>query len=416
MTQRRLGNPGRGNLPNFVAVTYALFLAGFFFIPNAVDQYKFYIATVFLPGLFLLPVALRQVWGSSIWLSLLAYLVYMLLSSLWSETFSLESLWRDVRYTAYVLMFILLTVYFFQRNRRLPQAIMLFVTLVAIIAACVSVFTFPGLAQLPALSEQRLVGLGTMDNPNPSAFIYGFCGVYALDYARRHRGSALGWFCAAGVFVIFVLVILTQSNTGLLAFSTACALLLFTDRRNGYSSRGAIIAGTLMGLLSAVFLAWSLGLVNRTIDLGFLNRLPIWVHVLQLWLDAPIFGQGFQVTQVPGPDGTPSIANYAHSLFLSTLRDGGVVGLVLLLLVYFFALRCALQMAVRERRSLYLCLFLFGLVCVLVDTDQIVTRPRELWVILWLPLACLVARELGLAGEGSLQPTAPRAARSPKKT
>ena len=72
-------------------------------------------------------------------------------------------------------------------------------------------------------------------------------------------------------------------------------------------------------------------------------------------------------------------------------------------------------MAVRERRSLYLCLFLFGLVCVLVDTDQIVTRPRELWVILWLPLACLMARELGLAGEGSLHPAAPKAARSPKK-
>jgi O-antigen ligase len=414
VTERRLSNIRRLNLPNLVVVTYTLFLAGFYFVPNAVDQYKFYIAAVFLPGLFLLPITLRQVRGSLIWLSLVAYLAYMLLSSLWSETFSLAVLWRDARYTAYVLMFILLTVYFYQRNRRLPQAIMLFVTLVAIVAAFVSVLTFPDLALLPALTDQRLVGVGTMDNPNPSAFIYGFCGVLALDYARRHLGGPLGWFCASGVVVIFVFVILSQSNTGLLALSTACSLLLFTDHRNG-RSRPAMFVGLLLVLLSALFLAWSLGLVNRSIDLGFVNRLPIWQHVLQLWLDAPIFGQGYQVTQVLEPDGKPGVVNYAHSLFLSTLRDGGIVGLALLLLVYFYALRCALRMAVREHRSLYLCLFLFGLVCVLADTDQIVTRPRELWVILWLPLACLVARELGLAEEGSPNSLATKAARSPKK-
>jgi O-antigen ligase len=415
VTERRLSNIRRLNLPNFVVVTYTLFLAGFFFVPNAVDQYKFYIAAVFLPGLLLLPIALRQIRGSFIWISLLAYLAYMLLSSLWSDTFSPAMLWRDARYTAYVLMFILLTVYFFQRNRRLPQAIMLFVTLVAIVAAFVSVLTFPDVALLPELTEHRLVGIGTMKNPNPSAFIYGFCGVFALDYARRNRSGALGWFCASGVLVIFLLVILTQSNTGLLALSSACALLLFTDHRNGRISRRALFLGFVMVMVSAVFLAWSLGLVNKSIDLGFVNRLPIWRHVVQLWMASPIFGQGYQVTQVLGPGGTPSIMNYAHSLFLSTLRDGGLIGLALLLLVYFFALRSALKMAVRERRSLYLSLFLFGLVCVLADTDQIVTRPRELWVILWLPLACLMARELGLAGEGSPNSAAIKAARSPKK-
>lgn len=40
------------NLPNFLLVSYTLFLAGFYFIPNAVGQYKFYSVAVFLPGLF----------------------------------------------------------------------------------------------------------------------------------------------------------------------------------------------------------------------------------------------------------------------------------------------------------------------------------------------------------------------------
>ena len=45
----------RWSLANVTFGTYSLFLAGFYFVPNAVDLYKFYIAAVFLPGLFLIP-------------------------------------------------------------------------------------------------------------------------------------------------------------------------------------------------------------------------------------------------------------------------------------------------------------------------------------------------------------------------
>lgn len=388
----------RWSLPNVVFATYTLFLTGFFLVPNAVDNYKFYIAAVFLPGLFLLPAALRLVKGSLIWLSLLAYLGYMLLSSLWSVDFSVAALWRDMRYTAYILMFILLTVYFFGRNRQLPDAALQVIALVAIAAAAASVATFPDLASLPALTENRLVGWGTMDNPNPSAFVYGFFGVIALDYARRHWGQALAWVYAAGVAIIILFIILTQSNTGLLALTTACTLLLFTDRRGRQMTRLALVMGLALLAVTAVYLAWVLGAMNSAIDPGFMNRLPIWQHAVDQWRSAPIFGQGYQLQILVDSEGKPAILNYAHSLFLSTLRDGGLVGLLLLSVLCFFALRAGLRMVLTQRRALYLCLFMFGLVCVLVDTDQIVTRPRELWVILWLPLACLTAYDVGLAG------------------
>jgi O-antigen ligase len=405
----------RWTLPNAVFVTYMLFVAGFYFVPNAVDHYKFYIAAVFLPGLFLLPAALRLAKGSYIWPALLAYLAYMLLSSLWSEDFSAALLWRDIRYTAYILLFILLTLYFFGRDRQLPDAILQRVALVVILAAAASVATFPYLASLPALTEHRLVGWGTMDNPNPSAFIYGFFGVIAVDYARRHRGDALAWVYAIGAVIIILFIILTQSNTSLLALASACALLLFTDRRNMRTTRLALFTGLALVVVTAIYLAWVLGLGSAAIDLGFMNRLPIWRHVLEQWQAAPIFGQGYQLQIVMGDDGKPALLNHAHSLFLSTLRDGGLMGLALLLLLYFFALRAALKMALTERRALYLCLFVFGLVCVLVDTDQVVTRPRELWVILWLPLACLTAYEVGLTGDLSAGSAFREAGGSPKK-
>lgn len=389
----------RWSVANIVFVTYTLFLVGFYVVPNAVDLYKFYIATVFFPGLLLLPSVLRQSRRSFIWLTLVAYLGYMLASSLWSEDFSAAMLWQHVRYTLYILSFILLTLYFFMRDRLLPEAILHGLTLAVILAATISILYFEQVTMLPALTEKRLVGLGITENPNPSAFIYGFFGVVALDYARRHWGEKLAYVYAAGAIIIAVFVILTQSNTSLLALSAGSTLLFLVDHRRAWP---ALVTGLLLGLATAIYLAWSLGLTSTAIDIGFVRRLPIWQHILEQWQDAPIFGHGYQKVIMLEDNGEPSIMSYAHSTFLSTLRDGGLVGLALLLLVYFFALRAALKMAFTDDRALYLCLFVFGLVCVLVDTDQIVTRPRELWIILWLPMACLMAYELGLtSGEHS---------------
>jgi O-antigen ligase len=383
------------SLPNVVFATYTLFLAGFYFVPNAVDNYKFYIAAVFLPGLFLLPQTLKLAMRSRIWLCLLAYLGYMLLSSLWSAEFSLDELWRDVRYTAYILVFILLTIHWFERNRQLPDAVMAAVTLVVILAAAVSIALFEDVLLLPALTENRAIGLGITDNPNPSAFVYGFFGVIALDYARNHWGEKIAYLYAAGFLVILLFIVLTQSNTGLLAFATACSLLFLLDHR---AAPPSLFVALFLGFAAAVYLAWALGILGTATDIGFMNRLPIWQHILEQWQEAPLFGYGYQPTILRWPDGTPNTLNYAHSSFLSTLRDGGLTGLLLLLMVYGLTLGTALRMTFTQRRALYLCLFVFGVVCVLVDTDQVVTRPRELWIILWLPLACLVAYELGLTG------------------
>jgi O-antigen ligase len=397
-----LPDPGRRlSLPNMVFVTYTLFLAGFYFVPNAVDNYKFYIAAVFLPGLFLLPRVAHKCLSSPIWLSLLVYLSYMLASSLWSAEFSPTELWLDVRYVAYILVFILLTVYWFDRNRQLPDAIMETITLVVIAAAVVSVIAFEGQGLLAMATEDRLVGLGITDNPNPSAFVYGFFGVIALDYTRQHKGESMAFVYAAGALMILLFVLLTESNTGLLAFATACALLFLFDRRPAPPS---LVVALLLAGAAAIYLAWFCGFLNTTADAGLMNRLPIWQHILDDWQAAPMFGHGYQPTLIESPDdGKPSTLNYAHSAFLSTLRDGGLVGLVLLLAVYGFAMRAALGMLLKHHRARYLSLLVFGLVCVLVDSDQMVTRPRELWIIFWLPLACLVAFEIGLLDDPSSQ-------------
>ncbi|MDG2047101.1 MAG: O-antigen ligase family protein [Halioglobus sp.] len=383
----------RWSLANVVYLTYTLFLAGFFVVPNAVDLYKFYILMVFLPGLFLLPGTLKLCWSSPLWCSLIAYLCFMLLSSFWSKEFSLAILRRDVLYTVYIISFMLLMLYFFARNQQLPNTMACLIALVAVGAAIFSIVSFEPVTQLPNLTEARLSGVGALDTVNESAFVYGIFGVIALDYVRRNWGHGLAYLYAIGFGIIVLFVILTQSNTGLLALSSACALLfLFHAKRN---SR-ALYIGLPLGLAAFLYLTWSLGLLNGTTDIGFTMRKPIWDHAIKLWQSAPVFGLGYQTTPGVVEMKNGVNINYAHSLFLSTLRDGGLVGFFLLLSMYGLALRAGLKMALKKSDPLYLCLFIFGFIVVLVSMDQILTRPRELWLVLWLPLACLIADELGL--------------------
>jgi O-antigen ligase len=389
---------GHWSLGNFVLATYTLFLAGFFFVPNAVDLYKYYIALVFLPGLWLMPGVARQAMPSPIWVSVVAYIAYMLASSLWSTGLSGEDLWRDARYALYILGFILLTVYFQRRDPRITDRALTLVSAVVVLAALVSILLFDPAYRLPELTEERLAGLGIANNMNPSAFMYGLFGVVALDRARRYRGSWLCLVFAFGYAVIALFTVLTQSNTALLALITSSALLLLLGQRHSVRSAalGLGFAGALL-----VYLAWSLGLLHAPTDLGFTLRFPIWQHVLEQWSAAPVFGNGYQKEIFLTPRGFESTVNYAHSLFLGTLRDGGLVGFLLLLTVYLLALAQGLRTVLARENPLYFVMFVFGLVVVLVDTDQALTRPKELWIVLWLPLAYLIAAEVDAATDRS---------------
>lgn len=137
---------------------------------------------------------------------------------------------------------------------------------------------------------------------------------------------------------------------------------------------------------------WSLGLLSNPADSGFSERLPIWRTVLDQWFDASVFGNGYQPQLLLTPPGDEDIANYAHSAFLSTLRDSGLTGLLLRLLVLATATRAASALAREYGDPIYLILIVFGFICMTADTDQLITRPRELWIIFWLPLAMILAR------------------------
>jgi len=379
---------GKGllNLSGFLALVYSLFLAGFFIVPNAVDLYKFYSIAVFLPGLFAVKPVLREPGDYSLWISILAYLGYMLLTSFWSLDFSGKEFFNDSRLAAYIVVFLLIAVVISVRDHKLFENILRLICICAGAAALISIALWYTKYPSP---RPRLTGVGIIENPNPSAFVYGFFAVLNSYYAFLSRKP---WVRAAFSFLCIVLlglVFLTGSNTGILATATSFTLLLIFYKHN----HRLLFAGGILGAIAAIFyLLWSLGLLSDPVDYGFSQRLPVWHTILSQWLGAPVFGNGYQPEFLFTPSGDKDFANWAHNSLLATLRDGGVTGLILHLLVLATATRTALRLAREHGDPIYLILLVFGFICMTADTDQLITRPMELWIIFWLPLAMILAR------------------------
>lgn len=390
------GNTHLTTLTRLVTGTYILFMLGFFFIPNAVDQYKFYGAAVFLPALLLLPRMIKTLGYDRLLLLIVAYLLWMLLSSFWSETFSPEEFLKTLRLATYIVAFILLTGYI---TVKIPDASEKIVALIGIAAALAAVISVPLWYSIHSFPDSRIIGMGTLENPNPSAFVYGFLAVICCHLALYYDKLWLKLSFSISAILLATFVFLTQSDTGILATVSSIALLLLMS----HGGRLLHLAGGVIAAIAAViFLSYSLGILERPMDIGFKHRIRIWEKVVEQIDEAPLIGHGYQKQVLLDAQGEPSAANYTHNAILASLRDGGLVAATLHMLILATALVTAGRIYIRNKDPVYLAYLLFGFICMLADTDQLITRPRELWIIFWWPLAMIIASRVSQqTAEGS---------------
>jgi len=141
---------------------------------------------------------------------------------------------------------------------------------------------------------------------------------------------------------------------------------------------------------------------------GLSSRPEIWGKAWLQILEAPWLGQGY--------DAPLSIwitaHNYAmadpHNMLLAVLYYGGAVGLALWLSLYAVAFIFAWRN--RKEPSVMICsgLLVFGLAASMTEGGAFLSRPKEHWFLIWIPMALLTAtwficrgKEQSRAMEGS---------------
>jgi O-antigen ligase len=369
-------NLRRFPLERGVVILYAIFIAGYFLLPMATGHRKvFYILVMPLP-LLLWREILQFYRGNTLAILLLVYVGYMMSTLLWTADFNageaLDAIWYSLALLSFCLISGFIWIQYPQRIDLLARR----ATWLAAPVALTSILVWYSDNPFPA---SRLESLGVMHHPNKAACAYGVFLLLCSHYLFSEKDRAIkALYTIIGV-VILSLILLTQSRTALAGVCVGSLVLLG--------------ARALWVIAPALGVSWSLLAINpqdwagRVADFSF--RPGIWQQVLADMNGHWWFGRGYLVN--PKVEAYDVLHNHAHNSYLASLRDGGLVGLALILAILGLAGWWALQFYRLRGERIYLALLLYGMTCVTMDFDRLLVHPKEIWMFFWLPIVLIMA-------------------------
>ncbi|TCK19080.1 O-antigen ligase [Thiogranum longum] len=362
----------------WVFVSYGVFLLGFFFFPDRPLHYKFYYAAVLLPGLFMAYRELPLLWKNGLFKLLLVWLSYQLLSGLWSDNLTRADFSTLAGWWVQVVTFIIVTA---SLVRRYPEEFdFLMRVLVAGIAllAVVSIFSWYATRPFPM---SRLEPIGRIDNAILAGCAYGAFALLALHFAVVSRVLPVRVLYGAAFLVLAAAILLTHSRTAMLGLLAAFIAMPFC-----FGRRAALAMLVLLSMIMVVALSAFPGVFDRFyMDLHW--RPLIWENVLAHIAEAPWFGHGY-LSDTTVPVGR-RMFQHAHSSYLGFLRDGGIAGAAIFLVMVAGFFRHIIRYGCKRAKYI-VPLLVFAFVVIAPDIDRLIVRPKELWLFFWFPLALFV--------------------------
>lgn len=224
----------------------------------------------------------------------------------------------------------------------------------------------------------RLKGFGITDNPILLAVIYAAAGLIFLIIFLQSADKK-SWFYLSVAGLCYVIVMFSQSRGPLLALGSATCLALLCYR----GRRSLLVLFFIVAASLIFFLQYS---ESRVFSLGGV-RIDIWRAVIDQVQSSPLLGFGLQQAEAVEVGGIRFI--HPHSVYVTTLFHGGLLGLGGLLLM----IASVFVVDIHDRELLpariLLCL---GLIYMVFDGYRLFSHPEELWLIFWLPIGFLLAR------------------------
>jgi hypothetical protein len=354
---------------------YAVFIAGYFLLPMASGHRKVYYILVF-PAVLLLGREIRDFYrGNAMFSLLLAYVGWMLASLLWTENYSAAAALEIAWYTLNLLSFALVTGFLWVQYPHRLDTLALWSIWLAAAAALVSLLAWYLQNPFPA---SRIEPLGVMHHQNKAACAYGIFLLLGAWQVRQRAGSSRRLYLLPCILLLS-LVLLTQSRTALAAVSVGLVALL------GLRALGvvALVSAASWALLASNPRDWW----HRVGEFSF--RPTIWQEVIAGMDGHWLLGRGLLVSERLWT--AERKFDHAHNSYLATLRDGGSIGLLLLVALLATGLLWAYRLRRERGERLYLALLLYAMTCIAMDYDRLFVHPKELWLFFWLPLALVMA-------------------------
>ncbi|WP_213992473.1 O-antigen ligase family protein [Sodalis sp. dw_96] len=309
------------------------------------------------------------------------FLLYFCLSTLWSD--NPRDFTSAVTHSLYLLAFLFIYRQIClngKKNGALLFALAGILVLLFLIFYCVD---------KPTILTNRLT-VSFFASPSNVIDLAGyFClGIFLCLITIRDTNNK--WFYLPIPF-LFIGVILTQSRGPLLSFVVSLLPLLLLKPAIRKHHIVIFLIFIIMLASFIVMMNFEYILFNRfeTAYQQSFIRVGIWVHTLDMVKIHPFFGWGFNkelnfINSLNDPVKT------THSLYLSALLKGGVVGLFLLGGVLSYGL-CMAKKHLTHRQGFEASLFLFMIFFFTTQGMFVVSNPGVTWYLFWFPLAIILS-------------------------
>ncbi|MBF8788701.1 O-antigen ligase family protein [Pseudomonas asiatica] len=363
---------------------WLVMLTGMFWAGERSLYHKlFYIllAAPTLVALLLQPGMLKKLLCNPLFIAFLVFCAYTMLSIAWSD--SQNATGSLLKRPLYIAMLLLSAgVISLQAPAHLQQSVRLAATVVALAAAIYLGYFL--MYQLPA-GAGRLEGYGALYNPLLTAHVLGaFAAIWLVYWFQAKRTLDPMSLICLGVLGLAILA--TGSRTPLVGMTAALGwLVIVGDRKRGFLALAAVVIALL-----GVVLAYPEAITQR----GVSYRPAIWLEALRQIAEHPWLGHGYDSPMTVIIPGLAQTLADPHNIELGVLYAGGVVGLVLWMAIYSLAIHFCWKYRKHPGVTLAATWLIFGFASGLTEGSAFMSRPKEHWFLIWIPLALVYGQSL----------------------
>ncbi|WP_339435409.1 O-antigen ligase family protein [Pseudomonas orientalis] len=365
-----------------------LLLSALFFVGNRNVLHKFYYGLFSAPTLLLLclrPRELKEAFREPVILAFVVFSAWALTSLLWSPEHHPDTdLFKRPLHTFMLLAGCGMLLHY--RNE-LFKPILFSAALIALVATFLDVAHFingfePGM--------RMIGGRGALDNPLLSSHLFGFFTIYWLFICLTTRQLKALWFAAPAFAIMLAAILATGSRTPLVALViTAFWLSLSSPNR-----RSALMIASLAFGFAAVMVMAPEMITAR----GDSSRLDLWRLSLERIAEHPWIGHSYD-SELYLYFGWGETLREPHSFALGVLYYVGIIGFIPWIIMIGWGFYISFRHRAQPLFILASSLLAYGVGAGLTEGGGILSRPKEHWFLLWIPLALIaglsIARRRG---------------------
>jgi len=355
-----------------------LLLSSLFFVSNRNVLHRIVYILFSVPTLFMLcmrPRELKELLREPLALAFLAFSAWALASLMWSpEPTTDTDLFKRPLNTFMLFGGCGLLLHY--RNE-LFKPIFFSAAVIALVVSLCNLVAFvkgfePGM--------RMIGGRGALDNPLLSSHLFGFFCVYWLYVCMTTQRLNVLWFSAPALAVMLAAVLATGSRTPLVALTLTILWMTFVSRNR---RSALLIAGLILGGVGLLLLYPEL-ITTR----GSSFRFELWGMSLQRIAEHPWIGHSYDselyLTLADGNE-----LREPHSFALGVLYYVGIIGFIPWIFMLGWGLYKGLKERVQPLFILASSLLAYGIGAGLTEGGGILSRPKEHWFLLWIPLAII---------------------------